>query len=71
MYEDLVLAMIKEGYHPGGKKHVSPNSPAQVVNFLAHLCIQLEKNLQRAIKEESFEEAAQIRDEIKFLKGEK
>jgi hypothetical protein len=35
------------------------------------LIAQLEKNLQRAIKEENFEEAAQIRDEIKFLKGEK
>jgi hypothetical protein len=35
------------------------------------LIAQLEKNLQRAIKEESFEEAAEIRDEIKFLKGEK
>lgn len=35
------------------------------------LIAQLEKNLQRAIKEENFEEAAEIRDEIKFLKGEK
>lgn len=32
---------------------------------------QLEKNIQRAIAEENFEEAAEIRDEIKFLKGEK
>jgi len=44
-------------------------------NFKVHksteiLITQLEKNLQRAIKEEAFEEAAQIRDEIKFLKGE-
>lgn len=35
------------------------------------LIAQLEKNLQRAITEENFEEAAEIRDEIKFLKGEK
>jgi hypothetical protein len=35
------------------------------------LIAQLEKNLQRAIAEENFEEAAEIRDEIKFLKGEK
>lgn len=35
------------------------------------LITQLERNLQRAIAEESFEEAAEIRDEIKFLKGEK
>jgi hypothetical protein len=35
------------------------------------LITQLEKNLQRAISEENFEEAAEIRDEIKFLKGEK
>jgi len=48
----------------------------QEENFKVHesterLIAQLEKNLQRAIKEENFEEAAQIRDEIKFLKGEK
>lgn len=33
------------------------------------LIAQLEKNLQKAIAEENFEEAAKIRDEIKFLKG--
>jgi hypothetical protein len=48
----------------------------QEENFKIHesterLIAQLERNLQRAINEESFEEAAQIRDEIKFLKGEK
>jgi hypothetical protein len=34
------------------------------------LITQLEKNLKRVIAEENFEEAAIIRDEIKFLKGE-
>ena len=49
MYEDLVLAMIKEGYHPGGKKHVSPNSPLQVVNFLAHLGIHTDSSDRKTL----------------------
>lgn len=70
VFADALLPLLGK-MHNGGRRHTGrlPRGRTHIENATGDRLLQLRQDLQKAVHQENYEEAARIRDEIQGIEG--